>query len=500
MSRFGATSTDNVGAGAGGKKKRGGGGGVCMANLLFEEDESTKQAAKAKAAKKKPATEGKGFKTVEKKVMGQTVEAKEKKKQAKEAAIREEAIASFQSEQQYEEAQATKQVQKVVTKKYGKGPIGSATIDPEVAKAELKAAKALAKHQAMMQRGKAKSGGAVTEVKERVVTVDFEAEAEAARKAEEKEALKVRAVGGKKGGWGAAITPASSAAAAKHQDPAALPAGLQLSAAAPKQKGGQTKKQQQALQQLAQSKKNDSLFQERAMDEPTGMTVPRPPQAKTASIAKSDHASVVDHARGEHGSVVAVVRFCFVVASGRVVPLPTGAAARNDNAKKDVLAIATDIQRNGTAKGGFFITAEGKHFSDATTVDEPWMCESYIKALSQVLRQQGAVGKPVSAFPFWKKASGMQHEEQESEVKLALVAPTALALEHVAGVRAPLRKTVVAFRPFVAAVVEAGQALEWALGLIAEKLADTPEKLAWMPKNLATSLPALAELAASAAE
>lgn len=124
-------------------------------------------------------------------------------------------------------------------------------------------------------------------------------------------------------------------------------------------------------------------------------------------------------------------------------------------------------------RGGLFMTVGGKKFSEVSTIFEPWMAESYFKALTAIVSGESDTAV---AHPYYQHGPNGQQvapDVEPVEATLAmkiiranpkdnLFAPTTLIeLEHVGAHnnKAQLRKVRVSFKSFAQGMVRAGEAL-----------------------------------------
>ena len=122
-------------------------------------------------------------------------------------------------------------------------------------------------------------------------------------------------------------------------------------------------------------------------------------------------------------------------------------------------------------RGGLFMTVGGKKFSDASTVGEPWMAESYFKALTALLTGEAEEGTATATPYFPIGANGQVETEAPASVAIRIVranptdglfaATTLIELEHLAPAganRAQLRKVRASFKSFAQGMARAGEA------------------------------------------
>lgn len=148
-----------------------------------------------------------------------------------------------------------------------------------------------------------------------------------------------------------------------------------------------------------------------------------------AKLHAEEAASAAVHQHRPDGSIVPKVVFSFVFphldhsAPPHIVPLHNKGHITHE-------LLQTFSKPNDRVKGGFFVTVEQKSWSNETTVDEPWMIESYFKALLPILKKKSTSGV---AYPFWPASkSAKESEATEAKVLMHLVPQheTALELEH----------------------------------------------------------------------
>lgn len=179
------------------------------------------------------------------------------------------------------------------------------------------------------------------------------------------------------------------------------------------------------------------------------------------TIHKEEAASVKAHAHLPDGSVIAEVAFTFVFPTidhaGRTVPLHGGS---HDHITHELLQYFSKPQT--AVQGGFFVTVEGKSWSNATTVDEPWMVESFFKTgILPILRKKATSGV---AYPFWPKASAGATDAAKAKIDMHLVPGHETALElkhedHHCCVKVQTKIAKVSFKHFVQALVRESEAL-----------------------------------------
>lgn len=208
------------------------------------------------------------------------------------------------------------------------------------------------------------------------------------------------------------------------------------------------------------------------------------------ALHKQEQDSNKTHTHLPDGSILPEVKFCFVFPTldhaGRVVPLH----GDHDNHLRHEL-LQYFAKPSDIVKGGFFVTAEQKSWSNETTVDEPWMIESYFKALLPILHKKDTKGV---AYPFWPKATSAGGEAVEAKVHVHLVPghETALELEHEdkhCCVKVSTRRIKVSLKSFVSALIrEAEELLKFMALLDAKILGEATMKKFPNPNRLAAYL------------
>lgn len=339
-------------------------------------------------------------------------------------------------------------------------PVGAILVDPEVEKAQKKAALALQRHYAKQQapqreaRGDDEIGRAVAQGKTSgdALTAWLGPELPAAAPTKHRDPHSNQAVHFTKNHADPPVKAGKKGAAA-----AGAAGGVWVTtapAAASSQPAPKKGKQQPKGGQQQQK--------------------PPPSVAASAAVAASDkiHQHLAD------GSVVADVSFQFVVQNVtnngcRTVPLVvTTPAGPGLNPK----AFELFAKAPKTVKGGFFIAAERKSWSNESTVDEPWMIDSYFKALLPILKNEATSGV---AYPFWPKAEGgvaVSDVEAKVTMKLTPGHATALELEHEehhCSIKVMTRRAKVSLREFATRLVEEAGMLVTFMAAIAPQLQGT---------------------------
>ena len=353
--------------------------------------------------------------------------------------------------------------QKAVEKKFGKGPVGSAVVDPAEEKRQLKAAASLRKH-LEKQTIKVKSGGAVTEVKPIGDTaVADDADALPAAKPSRVEAA----------------APAKEKGGAKFADPTAADlAKLQLGgkAAGAKKSSGTAAADAAHAKHKAESHKaaigGGGGGGKKAGG---GGGAALPGKGGATALDKLDHETLVHHAHTADGAAVAGVRIGFLVSTHpKLLLLPEDdaamAAAAAQPPNKQTVAtparIVAELDKKGAIKAGLMVSVEGKHFTDTNTADVPFMLVEYAKALENV--HVKPVGTAVACHPFEvaKKVGGEDTELCEVKFRVA-DCRTALHLDHAehSAARVQLRSAKVAMRAFVGDFYEELRRLAVAQGM-----------------------------------
>ena len=182
-----------------------------------------------------------------------------------------------------------------------------------------------------------------------------------------------------------------------------------------------------------------------------------------AAIHKQEAESAKTHTHLADGSVVADVKFCFVFPTLdhklHIVPVHGAEHGHHSHhVSHELLQIFS--KPNDVVKGGFFITVEQKTWSNETTIDEPWMIESYFKALIPILKKTATSGV---AYPFWPQAKAGD-DAVEAKVQMHLVPghETALELiheEHHCSVKVMTRSIKVPLKQFIASLVHEAEEL-----------------------------------------
>jgi len=144
------------------------------------------------------------------------------------------------------------------------------------------------------------------------------------------------------------------------------------------------------------------------------------------------------HAPLAEANAVADVKFCFVFPTldhfegPHIVPLHQQKDHQSTHHAVTHELLQYFAKPQEVIKGGFFISAEEKTWSNETTIDEPWMIESYFKALIPILKKKLTGG---AAYPFWptETRNGCRCTDAvEAEVDMYVVPghENALILEH----------------------------------------------------------------------
>lgn len=411
---------------------------------------------------------------------------------------------AFYQAQQEELARKTKELEKAKKKKWGSGPVGGSVVDPDQEKAERKAVEKLRKHVSKQAAGKAKSGGAYTDlVRPTEEAPEEEAPAPAPKKGR---TLVVVAEEPKlKPQWGLPSTVACAVASTEHADPMAEL--LPKAAAQPVgKKSGKKAKQEKREAELHQAREERQNAEPKAAprtpehqpkrplhvaaaeplethtllenddndDEPSAKPqhtnsnpstpIHTPMKAKNSVLTRMDKLSGASHHHDEDdGSVKAMTRYFFVLENGATLSIG-GAGLSAEEQKSAAMApkiLANQLVKRRPVKGGFFITVEGKHFLDQTCIGEPWMADSILSALTNLLKKPES---KTSAYPCWEQATGgRQMEEEEHEITMQLFQSTALELKHVnkhSTIRVPLKECRISLRPFIRDLVSQCKYLE----------------------------------------
>jgi hypothetical protein len=185
--------------------------------------------------------------------------------------------------------------------------------------------------------------------------------------------------------------------------------------------------------------------------------------AELEAIHKHEQESAKVHAHLPDGSIIPEVKFCFVFPTldhkGRIVPLH-GHDSHNHHHQETHELLQYFSKPNDIVKGGFFVTAEEKSWSNETTIDEPWMIESYFKALIPILKKKATSGV---AYPFWPKAA-KGDDAVEAKVNMHLVPGHETALElahedHHCCIKVSTRTMKVSLKHFVQSMVSEAEDL-----------------------------------------
>ena len=203
---------------------------------------------------------------------------------------------------------------------------------------------------------------------------------------------------------------------------------------------------------------------------------PKAQQAAASSAKKestAEDASAKIHEHLPDGSVVPEVAFQFVIQNVtnkgcRTIPLVAGGGVLNPK------AIEMFAKPPKSVKGGFFISAEKKTWSNESTVDEPWMIDSYFKALIPILKHEATQSV---AYPFWPKAQeGESASEAEAKVTLKLVPEHATAIElehedHHCSIKVMTRRIKVSLRHFAEKLIAEAEMLLKFIAAVSPQLA-----------------------------
>lgn len=402
----------------------------------------------------------KGFKQVVAKRNAKPPEKKAEEKKAAQAAKKERKL------QEHGVATEGKGKQKLV---------GATLVDPKQQKAELKAARKLQQHYAS-QSVKPIVGDAITKQSVKAAKAAGPSEASVKEKKKEEEATKKDAQALQKM---AKVVAQAQTKGRAFVDPLAPPPGLEKVSNEPMPQwqteevgpslaslGGKKKGQgQQQQQQQSKGKKGakggpavaqDALLQKLA-------------EAHAAAATGEEEEEAVAKPRvTEDGIPIPIVSFVFLLneqkQKGKQVPLST----RPNSGKLNEQAVAAVVKHLQSAagpetKGGLFVeVAPGKLWSNENTVDFPWMCESYFKALLPLV--EGAKKETV-AYPFWPVIAGPlkdKNETAEAEAKIRKISADVFEIEHIdshCSARVPVKKSKVCAREFVAQVIREGKLL-----------------------------------------
>jgi hypothetical protein len=316
-------------------------------------------------------------------------------------------------------------------------PIGATLVDPAVLKAQKKAAQALQRHYAKQQAPQREPR---------------DSDNDEAMNAVSRGKQKVDAVSA----WLGPELPTATGGKQQHRDPNSHQAIHFVKNHAPQG-----------------AKKGSVWASEPAAQATGGPKQPKQKQSAPGGKKATDSApqgpikapeSAKIHEHLDDGSVIADVSFQFVIQNVtnkgcRTVPL---VVAGKDGPSLNPKALDLFAKAPKVVKGGFFISAEQKSWSNESTVDEPWMIDSYFKALIPILKKEAS---SAVAYPFWpKEEGGAATSDVEAKVMMRVVPghTTALELEHEehhCSIKVMTRRAKVSLRHFAQRLVEEAEML-----------------------------------------